>query len=124
MTQPRDHNSAGVGAESEHPLVELFADLARGVYPPADSRTETMPAPPGVAAAVLAFTAHCVVAADVDPAWVAGECADGDLGRAFSPGFLSALAARTGTQPGVHDLVLAAPGLREESDDEPLILIP
>lgn len=127
MTQPRDHPRAGIGAESEHPLVQLFADLARGTYPPANGRTIAMPAPAGAAAAVLAFTAHCVVAADVDPAWVASQCPEGDLSRAFSPSFLSALAARTGTRAGAHDLVLAAPGLREESDDEdgePLILMP
>ncbi len=122
MTAPGDDTRAGLRAESEHPLTRLFADLARGTYPPADGRTVAVPAPPGATAAVLAFTAHCVVAADVDPAWVTGQCPDGDLGSAFSPSFLSALAERTRTQPGVHDLVLAASGLPDEPD-EPLILM-
>lgn len=124
MTAPGNHTRANLGAEFEHPLAQLFADLARGIYPPADGRTVAMPAPPGAVAAVLAFTAHCIVAADVDPAWVAAQCPDGELSRAFSPSFLSALAARTGAQPGAHDLVMAAPGLPDGPDGEPLILIP
>lgn len=123
MSVPRDTPRASRRNEPQHPLAQLFADLARGVYPPADGHTEPMPAPPGASAAVLAFTAHSVVAADVDPVWVAEQCPAGDLSRAFSPAFLSALAARTGTQTGAHDLILAAPGLCEEPDDEPLILI-
>lgn len=122
MTSPHDDRdnarTAGLDTEPEHPLVALFADLARGNFPPADGRTAAMPAPTGAAAAVLAFTAHCVVAADVDPAWIAAQCPDGELSRAFSPDFLSALAAHTRAQPGAHDLVLAASGLPDDDGDE------
>jgi hypothetical protein len=57
-----------------HPLVALYAGLARGIFPPWDGLTEVMPRPPDRFAAVLAFSGHCLVAADVDAAWVTSRC--------------------------------------------------
>ena len=51
--------------------------------------------------AVLAFTAHHVVAAGVDPDLVAARLPDGDLGAPMSPGFLGWLGERLGSLPGV-----------------------
>jgi len=62
-----------------HPLTPLFANIARGAFPEQDLRTDVVLAPERPAAAVLAFTGHHVVAADVDPAWVVKRCPPGDL---------------------------------------------
>jgi hypothetical protein len=90
-------------------LSALFARLARGVYPHADGMTEAMPRAVGAVGAVLAFTGHCVVAADVDLAWVAAACPPGRLTAAYSPAFLAALAERTGGRPQALDALLGAP---------------
>jgi len=90
-------------------LKALYADLLGGVYPPVDGLTEVMPAPSGAVGAVLAFTGHCVVAADVDPGWVERACPRWDLLAAMSPNFVLALAERLGCAVGALDLVLCAP---------------
>jgi GNAT superfamily N-acetyltransferase len=79
------------------------------------------PAPDGPVDAVLAFTAHHVVAAPVDPDLVAARLPEGDLGAPMSPGFLGWLGERLGSHPGSLDVVLAAPGLGGEP---PLALRP
>jgi GNAT superfamily N-acetyltransferase len=71
--------------------------------------------------AVLAFTAHHVVAAGVDPDQVAARLPDGDLGAPMSPGFLGWLGERLGSLPGSLDVVLATTGL---GGDPPLALGP
>jgi len=50
-----------------------------------------------------------VVAADVDPAWVAAETAARPLTAPLGARFLAALADRVGAEPGVLDAVLVAP---------------
>jgi hypothetical protein len=105
-----------------HPLVALYAGLARGIFPPWDGLTEVMPRPPDRFAAVLAFSGHCLVAADVDAAWVTSRCPPGDLAAPFSPDFLLALSERVGSGSGALDLVLCALG--EPGDPElPLVLL-
>jgi hypothetical protein len=94
---------------SSHPVSALFAHLAHGVYPPADGVTETLPRAAGAVAAVLAFTGHCVVAADVDPAWVATMCPPWRLSAAYEPEFLTALGKRTSGRPQALDVLLGAP---------------
>jgi GNAT superfamily N-acetyltransferase len=51
-------------------LARVLDDAARGLFPPADGAIELFPRPepPAVRAAVFSFTAHLVVAADVDEA--------------------------------------------------------
>jgi GNAT superfamily N-acetyltransferase len=61
--------------------------------------------------AVLAFTAHHVVAARVDPGLVAARLPPGDLEAPMSAAFLGWLGERLGSQPGSLDVVLAAEGL-------------
>ena len=75
---------------------------------------EVWPAPPGAVDAVLAFTAHHVVAAGVDPALVAARLPEGDLTAPMSPGFLGWLGEQLGSLPGSLDVVLAARGLGGE----------
>jgi hypothetical protein len=92
-------------------LLRLLLDAARGNPPPADGLVEVWPGPPGPVDAVLAFTAHHVVAAGVDPELVAGRLPQGDLGAPTGPGFLSWLGRRLGSSPESLDVVLAAGGL-------------
>jgi GNAT superfamily N-acetyltransferase len=75
---------------------------------------EVWPAPAGAVDAVLAFTAHHVVAAGVEPALVAARLPEGDLTAPMSPGFLGWLGEQLGSHPGSLDVVLAARGLGGE----------
>jgi hypothetical protein len=93
------------------PVADLLARAARGQPPPEDGRTEVLPEPPGRLAAVLAFTGHHVVAADVDPGWVRGRLPADSLSAPVSAEFVGALAGRLGRAAGSLDVVLAAPGL-------------
>ncbi len=93
--------AAGVG--------ELLSRVAGGHPPPEDGQVEIIRQPPGPVAAVLGFTAHHVIAADVDPAWVRRTLPPDDLGAPMSATFLAALAARLGRRPGSLDVVLVAP---------------
>ena len=102
-------------------LLRLLEDAAGGVPPPPDGVVEVWPAPAGPVDAVLAFTAHHVVAAGVDPDLVASRLPVGDLGAPMSAGFLGWLGERLGSHPGSLDVVLAAPGL---GGDPPLALRP
>jgi GNAT superfamily N-acetyltransferase len=95
-------------------LLRLLEDAATGSPPAADGVVEVWPAPAGPVDAVLAFTAHHVVAAGVDPGLVAARLPEGDLGAPMSPGFLGWLGERLGSPPGSLDVVLAAEGLGGE----------
>jgi GNAT superfamily N-acetyltransferase len=97
-----------------HPLADLVARAARGMPPPLDGDIDVFPSPPGPVDAVLAFTGHHVVAADVDPAWVRARLPVGDFLAPMSPRFLDELSGLTGAQPGSLDVVLAAQGRRGE----------
>jgi GNAT superfamily N-acetyltransferase len=92
-------------------LLRLLQDAATGSPPPADGLVEVWPPPPGAVDAVLAFTAHHVVAARVDPDLVAARLPPRDLGAPMSAAFLGWLGERLGSQPGSLDVVLAAEGL-------------
>ena len=100
-------------------LLRLLQDAAAGSPPPADGLVEVWPPPPGAVDAVLAFTAHHVVAAGVEPDLVAAQLLDGDLGAPMSPGFLGWLGERLGSLPGSLDVVLAAEAV---GGDPPLAL--
>ena len=82
---------------------------------------EVWPAPAGPVDAVLAFTAHHVIAAGVDPGLVAARLPEGDLSAPMGAAFLGWLGERLGSHPGSLDLVLAADGL---GGDPPLELTP
>jgi GNAT superfamily N-acetyltransferase len=102
-------------------LLRLLQDAATGSPPAADGLVEVWPAPEGPVDAVLAFTAHHVVAVGVDPDLVAARLPEGDLGTPMSPGFLGWLGERLGSLPGSLDVVLAAQGI---AGDPPLELRP
>lgn len=69
----------------------------------------------GPAEAVVAFTAHHVVAADVDPEWVAATPSS-DLGAPMNAAFLALLARRLGTEAGALDVVLAAVAVPDQPE--------
>jgi GNAT superfamily N-acetyltransferase len=102
-------------------LLRLLHDAARGSPPPADGAVEVWPAPAGAVQAVLAFNAHHVVAAGVDPDLVAARLPDGDLSAPMGAAFLGWLGERLGSRPGSLDVVLAAEGL---GGTPPLALVP
>jgi hypothetical protein len=92
-------------------LLRLLEDAGRGLPPPADGAVEVWPGPEGPVDAVLAFTAHHVVAAPVDPDLVAARLPAGDLSAPVSAAFLGWLGERLGSRPGSLDVVLTAEGL-------------
>jgi RimJ/RimL family protein N-acetyltransferase len=101
---------------SEHPLTHLLMEAAAGRFPAPDGRVEVVGPPPGPSDAVVAFTAHSVIAVGLDPEEVRGRLDPGDLGAAMSVEFLAWLAGRLDTRAGMLDLVMVAPrpGLDEE----------
>ncbi|HEY7021927.1 MAG TPA: hypothetical protein VH349_12485 [Ktedonobacterales bacterium] len=109
MSDPLRDDLNGEAEGSPRPLSAVFANLAHGVFPPADGVTEAMPRAAGAVAAVLAFTGHCVVAADVDPMWVATMCPPWRLTAAYAPEFLTALGKQTSGRPQALDVLLGAP---------------
>jgi GNAT superfamily N-acetyltransferase len=99
-----------------HPLAALLDAAARGRFPRPDGTLAVLPAPPGASMAVVGFTAHHVVAADVAPEWVRARLPGDDLSAPMSARFLVALGERIGREPGSLDVVLAAPGLAGEPE--------
>ena len=102
-----------------HPLGGMLARAVAGQWPAADGQVEVVPALPNGEAAVVGFTGHFVVAADVDPSWVQACLPDGDLCAPMGPRFLDALAGHLQKQPGSLDLVFWA---RVEAGPLPLDL--
>jgi hypothetical protein len=88
-------------------MLELLHAAARGDFPPEDGRTVVVGAAAGAPVAVLSFTAHHVVAADLPPAEVLARVDPGDLKGPLAPGVLVWLAERTGLVAGSLDVVLA-----------------
>jgi GNAT superfamily N-acetyltransferase len=93
------------------PVAELLARVAAGEPPPADGLVEVLAQPPGPVAGVLAFAAHHVVAADVDPAWVRAHLPDHDFSAPVGPRFVAALAERLDRSFDNLDVVLVAEAL-------------
>jgi hypothetical protein len=88
-------------------VLDLLHAAARGAFPPEDGRTEVVAAVAGAPAAVLSFTAHHLVAADVPAEEVLARVDPGDLKGPLAPGVLAWLAERTGLVAGSLDVVLA-----------------
>ncbi|MGN9844579.1 N-acetyltransferase family protein [Nonomuraea sp. H19] len=91
-------------------LADLLSDVQRGTFPEADGGLTVLPQPSPRDLGVIAFTAHSVVFADVDPAWIRDRLPADDLSAPLCPPFLQALAERTGRRIGNVDLLgLATP---------------
>ena len=97
---------------TDQTLASILEAAARGKFPDADGGVTVVPQPSHRDAGVLAFTAHSVVFADVDPGWVrttlAGLGCD-PLAAAMNPRFLSLLMERTGRMHDTVDLLTVAP---------------
>ncbi|MFI7107628.1 GNAT family N-acetyltransferase [Nonomuraea sp. NPDC050227] len=91
-------------------LADLLSDAAAGRPPAPDGSVTVLPQPSERDAGIIAFTAHTVVFADVDPARVHALLPAGDLSAPLMPAFLTAMEAATGRRTGNLDLLaLAAP---------------
>lgn len=104
----------------EHRLVRLLREAARDRFPAADATLEILGRPPGPSDAVVAFSAHTVVAADVDPDALRGHLPDGDPGAPMSAPFLTWLGLQLATPPGSLDVVLVADGTGRPDPDHEL----
>lgn len=99
-------------------LGEIYADIERGVFPPADGRVRFVAPPSPRDSVVVAFTAHFVVAADVDEQWARQYLPEGDFTAPMNPPFLYALEQKLGRSVGCIDLTLLAPRLPGEPELE------
>lgn len=86
------------------------------MLPPADGSLRVVGQPAGNAAAVVSFTGHIVVAADIRPEWVRERLRPGQLSEAYLPPFLGALAEAVGRRVNAIDMVLVAPPLRPATE--------
>ncbi|HEY8451530.1 MAG TPA: GNAT family N-acetyltransferase [Natronosporangium sp.] len=110
-------------------LADLLAQVERGQPLPTDPWLSVVPAPAGNPA-VLSFPGRIVVAADLDPAWVAAQVPDGDLSAPMNPPFLHACERKLGRRVNSIDVLLLGPpvpgppevALREVADlDHPRV---
>ncbi len=95
---------------SPHPLRVLLDDAAAGRFPAADGRVEVVPSPGGRADALVGFTGHFVLAADISPEEFAAHVPPGDLSVPMSPAALVWLEARLGSRSTTLDVLLGATG--------------
>jgi GNAT superfamily N-acetyltransferase len=109
---------------ARHPLSTLFQDAVLGRFPPSDGTVRVLPAPPGRSDAVVAFSEHNLIAADLDEQEVLEHLPSTDPGAPMSAEFLAWLAGRLRTQAGMLDLVMAAPAPDPSEDLPELILRP
>jgi hypothetical protein len=91
-------------------LRALFEAAARGSFPAPEWRLEFVPAPPQVRGAVVAFTGHHVLAADVEKKEAISHLDGGDIAAPFNPAFLAWLGQRMGVHVGHVDVTLARLG--------------
>lgn len=96
-------------------LYDVLLAAAGGRPPAPDGTVEVLPQH-GPAAAVVAFSAHFVVAADVEPAWVQAQLPEGDWSAPHGARFLVALADHIGADVGALDVVLARSANRLPGD--------
>jgi GNAT superfamily N-acetyltransferase len=97
-------------------LADILRGVERGVFPTPDLGITVVPAPSPREACVVAFTGHIVIAADVDPAWIAERVPPGDLSAPTNPPFLSALEEATGRRVNAIDAMLLAPAVTDPGE--------
>src|SRR3954469_3540870 len=96
-------------AADGHPLLEILTEAAHGRPPVADGGLTVLPALPGPRHCIVGFTAHHVVAAEIDEQTIAPRIDPTDLSQPMSAGFLLFLAGWLGAEPGPIDLLMVAP---------------
>lgn len=100
-------------------LKAVLDDVEAGRLPPADGTIRVVPQPSPEQAAVVAFTAHILIAADIEPEWAATLLPPGDLAEPLNPPFLGAVCERLKRRVNCVDMVTYAPAL---PGDPPLAL--
>jgi hypothetical protein len=90
--------------------------VERGERLPTDPWLSVVAQPSPRTAAVVSFPGCVVVAADVDPAWVAERLPDHDLSAPLNPPFLAALERKLGRRVNNIDMVLLADAEPGEPD--------
>jgi GNAT superfamily N-acetyltransferase len=90
-------------------LAGLLQAVERGEYPPTDLGVTHLPAARPGTAAVLGFTGHSVIAADLDTAWLDEYLPPGDPGLAFNPPFLGFLEEHLDLRVNNIDLLTLVP---------------
>jgi hypothetical protein len=115
-----------VSSGDEHQLLAVLDAAAEGRFPPVDGAVDVLPPARGGMRAVVAFTGHAYVLADVDLGELARRGADG-YGGATRADVLVWLAGPSG-QIGSLDVVLVATGAlgpsvprRTDLDDHPRV---
>lgn len=92
-------------------LADILRGVENGVFPAPDLGVSVAPAPSERESAVVAFTGHIVIAADVSPSWVAEQIPVGDLAAPTNPPFLTALGELTGRHVSSNDAMFLAPAI-------------
>jgi hypothetical protein len=105
-----------------NPLLQTLTRAARGAFPPPDGAVEVVGSPPGRTDAVLAFTAHHLIAAEVDPAEIRARLPQDDLGAPMKPPFLAWLARTLRAEAGMLDVLLVAPSAAGVEPGVPTLL--
>lgn len=105
-------------------LRELCEAAARGSFPTPNWGLEFVAAPPRLLGAVLAFTGHHMIAADVQEAETVVQLDREDIAAPFNPVFLAWLGQRLDARVGHVDVTLARMGAGTSDDwlqpvDEP-----
>jgi GNAT superfamily N-acetyltransferase len=92
------------------PLRSILDAVAAGRNPAPDGTKTVFGRPAGgkLVGAVLGFTAHGMIAADVDETWLR-RVLPGELGGELTAAFLTALAQRLDTRAGTLDVMMLAP---------------
>jgi len=75
-----------------------------------------LPALPGPRHCVIAFTAHHVIAAEIDESTIRQRLDPTDLSQPMSAGFLLFLAGWLGSDPGPVDMLMVAPAANDAGD--------
>jgi hypothetical protein len=95
-------------------LKAVLDDVESGRLPPADGTIRVVPQPTPEQAAVVAFTAHILIAADIEPEWAATLLPPGDLSEPLNPPFLGAVCERLKRRVNCVDMVTYASALPGE----------
>jgi GNAT superfamily N-acetyltransferase len=118
--RPRTRRTGAPARPPEHRLVKLLREAGRGRFPPPDLAVEVLGPAPGPSDAVVAFSGHNVVAAEIDPDELRAHLPGDDPGGPLSAPFLTWLGLQLGTPPGSMDVVLVADGTGVVDPDRPL----
>ncbi|MEY2454679.1 MAG: hypothetical protein QOD92_4253 [Acidimicrobiaceae bacterium] len=90
-------------------MLHILTEAAYGRPPVADGDITVLPALPGPRHCVVAFTAHHVMAAEIDEDTIRQRLDPGDLSQPLSAPFLLFLAGWLGASPGPIDMLMVAP---------------